>query len=87
MQKEAVGNGAYFGSFNESTVTTIVIVTTISAAASFLLGPILGLYFLKSAAAKLAMVIVFTAIFSVIVSLVTNARRAEIFGATAAYVW
>lgn len=63
---------------------------TIIAAASFLLGPILGLYFLSStryASARLAMVVVFTAAFAVLLSVVTSAKRSEIFGATAAYVW
>lgn len=62
----------------------IVTLVTISAAASFLLGPILGLYFLRNAAAKLAMVVLFTSIFAVIISLITSARRPEIFAATAA---
>jgi len=54
-------------------------------AAVLLVGSIVGLYFVTSDAAKLGMVAVFTAAFAVSVGLMTNARRAEIFAATAAY--
>ncbi|KAL2288823.1 hypothetical protein FJTKL_03477 [Diaporthe vaccinii] len=83
--KEQTSDGNYSSRFSESTVNMIVTLVTISAAASFLLGPILGLYFLRNAAAKLAMVVLFTSLFAVKLSLITSARRAEIFAATAAY--
>ncbi|KAI7778758.1 hypothetical protein LA080_001825 [Diaporthe eres] len=82
--KEQTSDGNYSSRFSESTVNMIVTLVTISAAASFLLGPILGLYFLRNAAAKLAMVVLFTSLFAVKLSLITSARRAEIFAATAA---
>lgn len=84
VQKEHAADGSQYGRFNESTVATIVTIVTLFTAASFLLGPILGLYFLRNPAAKLVIVVIFTAAFAIMMSLITNARRAEIFGATAA---
>ncbi|KAK2603127.1 hypothetical protein N8I77_009607 [Diaporthe amygdali] len=83
-KKEQASDGNYYSRLDESKVTTIVQVVTISAAALFLLGPILGLYFLRNAGAKLGVVVVFTAIFAVVLNLITSARRAESFAATAA---
>jgi hypothetical protein len=43
-----------------------------------------GLYWVTSDAVKLGMVAAFTAAFALSVGLMTNAKRAEIFAATAA---
>lgn len=64
----------------------IVTIVIILAATSYLLGPIVGLYFFENAAAKLAMVVFFTAPFAVNLILITSAKYSEIFGATAVYV-
>lgn len=57
---------------------------SILVAAVLLIGPITGLYFVANDAAKLGMIAAFTAVFSLSVGLMTNARRTEIFAATAA---
>jgi hypothetical protein len=54
--------------------------------ASFLLtGSIVGLYLVDDDAVRLALITAFTAVYALSVGLMTNARRAEIFAATAAY--
>jgi hypothetical protein len=51
------------------------------------IGSIIVLYFVSDMPARLAVVSLFTAVFSVALSLVTSATRVEIFAATAAYVF
>jgi hypothetical protein len=51
-----------------------------------LIGPIAALYRAKDVPLRLGIMSVFTVAFAAFVGLVTNARRAEIFGSTAAYV-
>jgi hypothetical protein len=53
-------------------------------AAVLLIGSIISFYFVESPPAKLGMIGGFTAAFALCVALTTNARRAEIFAATAA---
>jgi hypothetical protein len=50
-----------------------------------LIGVIVGLYFERRPEARLIMISIFTGIFALSVGLLTNARRSEIFAATAAY--
>jgi len=54
-----------------------------------LLGAILALYFLPASnmGKRLGVIAVFTIAFAVSISLLTNAKRGEMFGATAAYVY
>ena len=59
---------------------------TVVVTAVFLFGSIIGFYLASGAVVKLIMIAVFTALFAASLGLITNARRAEIFGATAAYV-
>lgn len=54
-------------------------------AALLLIGPIIGLHFVSNDHAQLGMIGGFTALFVASMSLLTNARRAETFTATAAY--
>lgn len=77
-------DGGYFTTFEESKVATVATVITVVCAASFLLGPIIALYYVQNSTAKLAMVVVLTTLFAAVLTLITTARRAEIFGATAA---
>ena len=53
-------------------------------AAILLVGSVAALYFAPSQGAKLGILGGFTGAFAISVALLTNARRAEIFGATAA---
>lgn len=53
-------------------------------AAVLLVGAIMALYAVQSDKVKLGLIAVFTTIFAASVGLLTNAKRSEIFGATAA---
>jgi hypothetical protein len=53
-------------------------------AALLLIGAIVVLYNIKTDDLKLGLIALFTIIFAASVGLLTNARRAEVFGATAA---
>jgi len=55
-------------------------------AAVLLIGAIVSLYFTHSPGWRLALTALFTMAFAAGVGLLTNARRAELFAATAAYV-
>ncbi|KAK5662246.1 hypothetical protein OQA88_8151 [Cercophora sp. LCS_1] len=74
------------GRFNGKTIIAAVAAINTVIAAILLIGPILGLYYAQGDKSKLVMMAAFTAVFAASVGLITNARRAEIFGATAAYV-
>lgn len=72
------------GRFEERHVAIAVAVVDVIVAAILLVGSITSLYFVKSDFAKLGLITMFTALFALSVGLTTNARRAEVFGATAA---
>ena len=85
VQKELSRDGRLrIGRFSEESISVAVAVINTVIAALLLVGPIIGLYFVKKDSVKLSMLAAFTAAFAVSVGLVTNAKRAEIFGATAA---
>ncbi|KAL4784619.1 hypothetical protein BJX76DRAFT_356853 [Aspergillus varians] len=73
------------GRFKETSITIAVSVISILVASFLLIGSIVGLYFATGDALKLCLVAGFTAVFALCVGLMTNARRADIFAATAAY--
>jgi hypothetical protein len=50
-----------------------------------LIGAVVGLYLVKRPVTRLVMISVFTVVFAASIGLLTNARRPEIFAATAAY--
>lgn len=62
-------------------------VSTINAilAATFLFGAIYNLYYVTQDQVKLGLIAGYTVCFALSVSIVTNARRSEVFGASAAY--
>lgn len=67
------------------------VIRTVSAlgivlAAILLIGAIVSLYTVSNAKAKLGLVALFTTLFATSIAVCTNARRAELFAATAAYV-
>ncbi|KAH8165669.1 hypothetical protein CIB48_g2578 [Xylaria polymorpha] len=76
---------AKIGRFNERAISVATSAITISLAAFLLIGSITGFYFVESDVVKLVLIAVFTSIFALSLVLITNARRAEIFAATAAY--
>lgn len=55
-------------------------------AAILLIGAIVNLYLVSKPKAKLGLVAMYTTLFATSIALCTNARRAELFAATAAYV-
>lgn len=63
---------------------TVAMVSTIVAAVE-LVGAITGLYYVTNREARMGMIAVFTSLFGISLCLLTNARRGEIFGASAAY--
>jgi hypothetical protein len=70
--------------FKTSVISWIVAVIAILISAFFLIGAIIILYFVRPMGARLGIVSAFTASFAVTVGLLTNAKRAETFAATAA---
>jgi hypothetical protein len=54
-------------------------------AATLLIGSIVALYLVPEPKAKLGLVAAFTMFFALSLAMCTNARRAEVFAATAAY--
>ncbi|KAI1150520.1 hypothetical protein F4825DRAFT_397815 [Nemania diffusa] len=76
---------AKIGRFNERSVSLVTSIITIVVAAFLLIGSITGFYFVDSDVVKLILIAAFTSIFALSLVLITNARRAEIFAATAAY--
>jgi len=74
------------GYFSEGYIIWIVNGITVLASAILLVGAIAGLYFEKRDGRRLAMIGCLTLIFALAVGTLTNARRAEIFASTAAYV-
>lgn len=52
--------------------------------AFLLMGAIVALYLVKNMAKRLGILAIFTSVFAGSIGLLTNARRAEIFGSTAA---
>ncbi|KAF1990513.1 hypothetical protein K402DRAFT_304702, partial [Aulographum hederae CBS 113979] len=71
--------------FRERHVSRTVAVINIIVAAILLIGAILGLYTVSSPDARLGMISTFTVLFALSLGLLSNAKRAEIFAATAAY--
>ncbi|RYP65485.1 hypothetical protein DL769_006308 [Monosporascus sp. CRB-8-3] len=84
-QEELCRDGLHrIGRFSEKSITIAGAVISTLVAAVLLVGSITALYFVTNDAAKLGMIATFTAAFALSVGLMTNARRAEIFAATAA---
>ncbi|PMD33927.1 hypothetical protein L207DRAFT_589478 [Hyaloscypha variabilis F] len=73
--------------FPERKIQRIGLVMSILLSAILLIGAISCLYMIanKSKSLILGMIVLFTCLFACVVGLLTNARRAEVFGSTAAY--
>ncbi|KAI1185408.1 hypothetical protein F5B17DRAFT_32653 [Nemania serpens] len=80
---------AQIGRFNERSVSLATSAVTILVAAFLLIGSITTFHLVDAAGAedavKLVLIAAFTSAFALSLVLITNARRAEIFAATAAY--
>jgi hypothetical protein len=69
----------------EERIRKVVAFVSMILAAGLLYGAILNLYFVTSDRAKLGLIAAYTIAFALCVGLLTNARRSEIFAASAAY--
>ncbi|KAH8784635.1 hypothetical protein BGZ57DRAFT_940407 [Hyaloscypha finlandica] len=78
------GQGTTGHYLEKHVVWAVAIISTIIAAI-LLIGAIVGLYIVQKTEWRLIMLSCFTALFAISVGLLTSARRAEIFGSTAAY--
>lgn len=63
----------------------VVAVISVITSAALLVGAIVSLYIVQEPKLRLAMISGFTALFALSVALMTNARKSEVFAATAAY--
>lgn len=66
-------------------ITRAVAAIDVAVAAILFLGAIFGLYFVRSDGVRLGMVAAFTLAFALSVAALTNAKRSEVFAATAGY--
>ncbi|OQV01078.1 hypothetical protein CLAIMM_06489 [Cladophialophora immunda] len=66
-------------------IALVVGIINVLLAAAFLFGAIYNLYYVEQEKIKLGLIAGYTTAFALCISLVTNARRSEIFGACAAY--
>jgi hypothetical protein len=71
--------------FREQYADRLVTIISIILSAVFLIGAIVTLYFVRGDGSRLGLVGAFTLSFAASVGLLTNAKRSEMFGATAAY--
>jgi len=71
--------------YEESNLTTTVSIISIVVASLFPLASIIVLFFVDSPSTRLGIIVGFAALFSLSLALLTNARKIEIFAATAAF--
>ena len=78
---------AYVRQYSHSAIESVVYFVSAFSAVVMLLVPIYSLYHVSTSTPGLTMGLIgmFTLLFALVVALLTNARRAEIFGSTAAY--
>ena len=72
-------------SLSDRRLGRVVVVIDIIVATGLLFGAIFTLYYVKGNEKRLGFLTMFTTIFAVCVGLLTNAKRSEIFAATATY--
>jgi hypothetical protein len=78
-------SSAYVDYISAQKVETFVSYVSTILAAFLLVGAILALHSVSSDNVKLGLLSLFTVVFAASVGLLTNAKRSEVFGATAAY--
>jgi hypothetical protein len=77
--------GGSVGYISEQKIEVVVGAVNILLAAAFLFGAIYNLYYVRDPRKTLGLVAGYTTAFAISVGLLTNARRAEIFGVSATY--
>ncbi|KAK3334205.1 hypothetical protein B0T19DRAFT_420296 [Cercophora scortea] len=80
-----LGDSSVLEYASESKIASFISYLSVVLAAMLLFGAILVLYNTKSNNLKLGLIALFTTIFAASVGLLTNAKRSEVFGSTAAY--
>jgi hypothetical protein len=85
FQAREPGVNGHVGYISEHKINVFVGAVTTLLAAALSFGAICNLYYVRSERKTLGLVAGYTIAFAMSVGLLTNARRAEIFGATAAY--
>ena len=70
--------------FPERAIHVIVSILSVFITAALLIGAIVALYFAEAQGLKLGLIALFTTVFAAGVGLLTNARKAELYAATAA---
>ena len=78
-------NGSSLAYISAKRISIVVGVVNVLLAAAFLFGAIYNLYYVDQDQIKLGLIAGYTVAFAFCISLVTNAKRSEIFGACAAY--
>ncbi|KAF2002119.1 hypothetical protein P154DRAFT_618864 [Amniculicola lignicola CBS 123094] len=76
-------DGMYY--FPETTIRHIVSFTSVFIAAALLVGAITSLYFVQKPSSMIGLLAAFTTLFAGSIGLLTNARKVDIYAATAAY--
>jgi uncharacterized PurR-regulated membrane protein YhhQ (DUF165 family) len=70
---------------SEDRIRIVVGTVNVLLAAAFLFGAIYNLYYVQNEQKRLGLITAYTIAFATCIGLLTNARRPEIFGASAAY--
>lgn len=81
---DATDLGDELYTYKESQIKVIIDIVTTVVAAVFPLLSIVVLYIVQSFSVRLGIVIVFSTFFALMLALMTNARRIEVFAATSA---
>ncbi|KAF1835267.1 hypothetical protein BDW02DRAFT_588228 [Decorospora gaudefroyi] len=71
--------------YKDMHISRTVAALSMVLAALLLIGAIVNLYFVEKPGLKLGLIAMYTLLFALSITLCTNARRAEVFGAAAAY--
>jgi hypothetical protein len=82
--KSPLDEEAQYFSYTDKNILRAANVFGSILSSALLVGSIIALYFVDNMIARLGIVVAFTQIFSLVLILATNARRVEVFAATAA---
>ncbi|PTD10458.1 hypothetical protein FCULG_00007682 [Fusarium culmorum] len=85
FEESGTSNGSSIAYASGKKISKFISYISTVLAAVLLIGAIVILYNINSDNLKLGLIALFTVLFSASVGLLTNAKRAEVFGATAAY--
>lgn len=78
-------DGSPLGYISARRISPVVAAVNVLLAAAFLFGALYNLYYVDQDQVKLGLIAGYTIAFALCIALITSARRAEIFGACAAY--